>query len=154
MKKLIAALLLGLTLSLSAQTVVDGVTNNATTGIQTNVPVHVLPVPQQAQDQLSQYLVMIIPLVVPILIGQLKKFIPTVPSVYLPILAPILGALADLALQSAGVHTSGMVSGALLGSAGVGLRELANQIGKSMPKQPPAPVVPPPAPVAKQPGQP
>jgi len=109
------------------------------TAVKTNVPVHVLPVVQQSQDQLSQYLVMVIPVVVPLLIAGLKKWmIPNIPSWALPLLAPALGALADLALQASGVHTGGVVKGALLGSAGVGLRELQNQVAKSMPK-PPAP---------------
>ena len=135
---------------------------NAVAG--TNVPVHILPVVQQAQDQLSQYLVLIIPLVVPLLIAGLKKFLPDVPSWALPILAPALGAVADLALQTSGVETGGMIKGALLGSAGVGLRELQNQVMQArnaIPAPPVAPpAVPPPAPapvvppVAKTPGEP
>lgn len=121
-----------------------GIINSDT--IKTNVPVHVLPVVQQAQDTLSQYLVMIIPVVVPILIAGLKKWIPNIPSWILPVLAPLLGALADLIMQAAGVQTGGAVKGALLGSAGVGLRELQNQVAQAMPKPPPTPpaVVPPP----------
>lgn len=124
----------------------------ATPTVSTNVPVHVLPVAQQAQDQISQYLVMVIPIVVPVFLAYLKKFLPNVPSWALPILAPALGALADWIMQMAGVQTGGMVKGALLGSAGVGLRELQNQVSQAMPKQPPAALPPPP--VAKPPGTP
>jgi hypothetical protein len=48
--------------------------------------------------------------------------------VALPIVAPVLGALADIALHYAGVSTLGPTFGALLGSAGVGLREIQDQI--------------------------
>jgi hypothetical protein len=125
----------------------DLLTVSNTLAIHTNVPVHVLPVVQESQDQLSQYLVMIIPLVVPMLIAFLKTKLPTVPSWALPLLAPVLGSLADVVLQASGVHTGGALKGALLGSAGVGLRELANQVSQAMPKTPPPPpaAVPPPA---------
>lgn len=115
---------------------------NAPVGVKTNVPVHVLPVIQQAQDLLSQYIVLVIPVVVPLLIAGLKKFIPNVPTVFLPVLAPLLGVLADWIIQMSGVHTGGLIKGAFLGAAGVGLRELQNQVAKAMP-QPPIANLPP-----------
>jgi hypothetical protein len=70
----------------------------------------------------------LIPLAVPVVLMLLKMFIPNLPSFLLPILAPLLGAGADIALHYAGVSTMGAVWGAMLGSAGVGLRELGDQL--------------------------
>lgn len=74
----------------------------------------------------------LIPLVVPVLLAVLRVLAPKIPKVLLPILAPLLGAGADIALHYAGVSTMGVVWGAVLGSAGVGLRELADQIRKQL----------------------
>ena len=145
-KRLFAVCLILFALSVLAQTnlpPIPELTNSLV--IKTNVPVHALPVVQQSQDQLSQYLTMIIPLVVPLLITGLKKFLPNVPGWALPILAPGLGALADWILQLSGVQTGGTIKGMLLGSAGVGLRELVDQVKQF---KPPTPPTAPPAPVA------
>lgn len=74
----------------------------------------------------------IIPLVVPLVIGLLKTWLPNLPKVVLPILAPILGALADIGLHFAGAPTVGPIWGAALGTAGVGLREIADQLRKTI----------------------
>jgi hypothetical protein len=83
--------------------------------------------------------VALIPLAVPVLIMVLKWLVPNIPSVALPIIAPLLGAGADIALHYAGYSTLGATWGALLGSAGVGLREIADQIKQQMavPTSPP-----------------
>lgn len=155
MKKLIAVYFVFFTWVLLAQTNVAHTNALAPFGlvvevptVSTNVPVHVLPVVQQAQDQLSQYLVMIIPVVVPLLIAGLKKWIPNIPTWTLPILAPGLGALADFVLQSAGVQTGGTLKGMLLGSAGVGIRELQNQVALKMNTSRQAALAPPAPPIS------
>jgi hypothetical protein len=149
MKKLLLVVGLGL-FCIAATNAPDpfGFGSTNTPVVTTNVPVHVLPVVQEPVDTMSQYLTFLIPLVVPPLILGLKKFMPNIPTWALPLTAPIIGSLADVALQASGVHTGGVLKGALLGSAGVGLRELANQIGQAMPKPPPPPpaVVPAPPP--------
>jgi hypothetical protein len=71
-----------------------------------------------------------IPVVVPVTLAVLKQCLPQVPKRWLPVLAPALGALAEtIATQQVG---TGTVLGAALGSAGVGLRELVDQMRKSM----------------------
>lgn len=73
----------------------------------------------------------LISVVVPMLIELLKMLMPRLPSWSLPCVAPLLGILSMLALHYAGVTSVGVFWGAVLGSAGVGLRELANQLNKN-----------------------
>lgn len=75
---------------------------------------------------------LIIPLVVPIIIAALKALWPAIPKVWLPIVAPILGALAEILLYLAGMGGGDPAMGALLGQAGVGLREIYDQIKKTI----------------------
>lgn len=79
----------------------------------------------------------LIPVLVPVLIALLKFVVPNVPGHWLPLIAPLLGAGADLALNFAGVSTLGPGWGALLGSAGVGLREIKDQVQQRL--SPPTP---------------
>lgn len=74
-------------------------------------------------------LLALIPVIVPAILAVAKFFIPHLPKVSLPILAIVLGAAAEFALS----HTVGAntVLGAILGSAGVGLRELVDQLRKA-----------------------
>lgn len=71
----------------------------------------------------------LIPFVVPLLVAVIKGVVPKIPKVALPILAPILGAGLDIVLQFTGGGTS-LIWGAVLGAAGVGLREAIDQIRK------------------------
>jgi hypothetical protein len=72
----------------------------------------------------------LIPVLVPAAIAVLKHFVPRIPKPCLPLLAPLLGAAVDiLATQQIGVGTA---LGAALGSAGVGLREMLDQIRKAL----------------------
>jgi hypothetical protein len=73
----------------------------------------------------------VIPLLVPLAIAFLKLILPRVPSAWIPVLAPILGMLADLAAAKATGGVSSPMIGAVLGSAGVGLREVVDQLRKS-----------------------
>lgn len=73
----------------------------------------------------GNWLMLIIPAVVPVVIAVIKFFIPKLPSVWLPILAPILGAVAELLLSG-----NFGVWGAVAGAAGVGLREIVDQLKK------------------------
>jgi len=74
----------------------------------------------------------LIPLVVPVVIALLKAFQPKIPSMALPIIAPLLGAVADIVLHYAGISTLGPLWGMVLGSAGVGLRELQDQLKQTI----------------------
>ena len=89
---------------------------------------------------------LLIAVAVPAIIAGLKSWIPKMPTWMLPVLAPILGAALDLVMQLSGSPTSGVVNSALLGSAGVGLRELQDQLKQRTvkpPLEPPVVAVPP-----------
>lgn len=75
----------------------------------------------------------VIPLLVPLIIAGLKALIPRIPKVWLPVLAPLLGAAIDIAAYYAGVTAGASpVLAAALGSAGVGLREIVDQMKKAI----------------------
>jgi hypothetical protein len=66
--------------------------------------------------------------VVPLVLYGIKQAWQKIPKQLLPVLAPILGALADVLLQWSGVNTFGAQWGAAMGMAGVGLREMFDQV--------------------------
>lgn len=70
----------------------------------------------------------LIPVVVPLLIAGIKQVTQRIPGYLLPILAPLLGAGLDILTFYATGHSLGPVWGAALGSAGVGLREVVDQL--------------------------
>ena len=70
---------------------------------------------------------LLIPIVVPLVLAGLKRLAPSLPSWLLPVLAPFLGAL------SAGLSgVTDVGTGAVLGAAGVGLREVVDQSRKAI----------------------
>lgn len=68
------------------------------------------------------------PILVPLLIAGFKKVSPSLPGWCLPILAPLLGMLLELVNSLATTHTSNFAVAAALGLAGVGLREVKDQL--------------------------
>jgi hypothetical protein len=96
-----------------------------------NVPPHA-HVPQDGRPMNKiTFLQTTIPVVVPAAIAVLKHFLPRLPKPWLPLLAPLLGAILDvLATQQFGAGTA---LGAVLGTAGIGLREILDQLRKSLP---------------------
>lgn len=72
----------------------------------------------------------IIPLAVPILVAVGKRIVSALPSWSLPVIAAGLGAAIDGIAGLASDHQSNVILATLLGSAGVGLREIVDQIGK------------------------
>lgn len=68
------------------------------------------------------------PILVPILLLGVKKILPNIPGWVIPILAPLLGVLTDVVNSMATGHQSNLLLSALLGLAGVGLREVKDQI--------------------------
>jgi hypothetical protein len=84
-----------------------------------------VPAPTSANVDL---MLKLLPLIVPMLIAIIKMEIPKLPTWCLPILAPLLGAFIDwLTALATGGHPNPIAS-ALLGSAGVGLREVYDQL--------------------------
>ena len=76
----------------------------------------------------QQAVVGLIAVVVPALLGLVKIYVwPKIPKLAVPAAAIILGALAQIASVYAGLPDIGVVWGALLGAAGIGLRELLDQ---------------------------
>ena len=81
---------------------------------------------------ISQLITYLTPMLVPLVLAGAKKAIASLPSWLIPILAPILGAVLDvLNAQLTGFSGGGML-GAILGAAGVGLREIIDQIKKAL----------------------
>lgn len=76
----------------------------------------------------SQLLLSLIPVLVPLFIAALKLAVPKVPKPLLPILAPILGGLADAGIAYAAGSAANPMLGAALGAAGVGVREIVDQV--------------------------
>lgn len=70
------------------------------------------------------------PLVVPLLVYYFRQLIPRVKPALLPVLAIALGIALDAVNQYATGGGKGAVVGAVLGLAGIGLRELADQLTK------------------------
>ena len=78
------------------------------------------------------------PILVPLIIAGMKYLAPKIPGWLLPILAPVLGIAID-AIGSVATGQAGNVwMAALLGLAGVGLREAKDQLGKSVPSKDPS----------------
>lgn len=80
---------------------------------------------------ITNWVQLLIPIVVPILLAALKFAFSALPSWLIPILAPVLGGLGDAAIAFASGTPSNLVLGAALGSAGVGVRELVDQVKKA-----------------------
>lgn len=75
----------------------------------------------------------LIPVLVPLLIALAKWGVPRVPKVWLPILAPILGAGVDVLAYVVGLQdAANPVLGAVLGAVGIALREILDQLKKAM----------------------
>jgi len=69
---------------------------------------------------------------IPILVNFIKKALPASMTWLIPILAMILGPIADLIAQKALGVGVGPVAAAALGLAGVGLREVVNQLKQTV----------------------
>lgn len=86
-----------------------------------------------APAESGNWLLTIIPIIVPGIIALIKWAIPSVPKAFLPILAPILGAAIDLLGHFAGLAGTGTgMTGAILGAAGVAVREAYDQTRKAL----------------------
>lgn len=116
-----------------------GTSTNIVSVAATNLPPTILSPGGGDPFDGNGLLLVIIPLLVPILIACAKSVLPLLPGWTLPIIAPALGALMDfLAALALGHQANPLISG-LLGSAGVGLREIVDQMKKkSVADSPPA----------------
>lgn len=74
----------------------------------------------------------LIPVLAPLLVALIKVVIPRIPKPLLPLLATGLGVALDYIGQLTGVSAGNPLLGAILGAAGVGLREALDQTKKSL----------------------
>lgn len=89
----------------------------------------------------NSLLLALIPVIVPLIIALGKWALPKVPVWILPILAPALGALVDFLAAWATGATASPALGAILGSAGVGVRELLDQVKGRLQGNPTLPLI-------------
>lgn len=68
------------------------------------------------------------PVIVPLAIAGIKYLKPKIPTWLLPLLAGPLGALVDFINTYVTAHPSNLVVAVLLGLAGVGVREVVDQL--------------------------
>lgn len=100
---------------------------------QTNNPPSPTPTPPAS----AGLLLAMLPVIVPLLVSFGKWMVPKLPSWLLPILAPALGAAIDWIGAKVSGGTASPVLALALGSAGVGLREIVDQIKQAI--NPPSP---------------
>lgn len=65
---------------------------------------------------------------IPVLLAFAKGLLPNLPPKYLPLIAIVLGAASDALASYLSGNTPNPALGAVLGSAGVGIRELVDQL--------------------------
>lgn len=92
---------------------------------QTNTPPAPVPVPGPNGQGL---LLALIPVIVPVIVAFLKWAIQFLPSWSLPIIASALGEVINYVSGLAGGPTTSVLNGLMLGAAGVGLREVVDQV--------------------------
>jgi len=72
--------------------------------------------------------------IVPLVLAGVRSAAARIPSWVLPVAAPFLGAALDVGLHYSGVYSSSQpLAAAFFGMAGVGLREIVDQLKKSVP---------------------
>jgi|DEB0MinimDraft_6_1074348.scaffolds.fasta_scaffold137321_2 hypothetical protein len=76
-------------------------------------------------DLAQSLVIAIVPVLTPIVISLLKRFVEQIPTQFLPILAPVIGMVITGIAEGFGIDSA--ATGAVLGSAGVGIREIVNQ---------------------------
>lgn len=80
------------------------------------------------KKEASNLLLVLIPLLVPIIVAGIKVGIKFLPTWSLPVIAAALGELLNFLSGLAGGPTTSVLGGVLLGNAGVGIREVIDQI--------------------------
>lgn len=73
----------------------------------------------------------LIPLLTPVLVAVVKVLVPRIPRPLLPWLTPLFGAAIEWLGHVAGLTSGNLLVGALVGAAGVGVREAWDQARKS-----------------------
>jgi hypothetical protein len=76
----------------------------------------------------DQIITFLTPILVPLLLAGVKALMPKLPSWTIPMLAPLMGILIDILNAQVTAHQSNIWVAAGLGLAGVGLREVKDQV--------------------------
>ena len=90
-------------------------------------------------ETIAKLIVILIPFLAPLITAGLKKIIPTLPKLVVVILQPILGILISLIVPVdpvTGLPLTDMSTGATLGMAGIGVREVVDQAKKTIAGRP------------------
>ena len=107
---------------------VAGMTNTVVTNANVIVQNVVKDPSVTSQTTAVALAMLIIPLLVPLIVALAKFFMPKIPKVYLPIIAVVLGSVIDWISSKLGGPGVGPILGALLGAAGIGAREILDQL--------------------------
>lgn len=83
-----------------------------------------------ATDAANSIVQFLTPVIVPLVIAGMKKLMPKLPGFLLPIIAPVIGVVIDLVNSFVTTHSTNLFAAAALGLAGVGLREVKDQLSK------------------------
>lgn len=78
-----------------------------------------------------------IAVVTPLLIAIGKKLFPKLPGALLPFLAPVIGGVLDAGLRALDLHTDGLLTGLVSGSAGVGVHQAGKKLKRGVEGAPP-----------------
>ena len=84
-------------------------------------------------QSLGAIIMPMIAVLVPLAVAGIKKIVPNIPSPLLPIAATLLGLMATLCSNLAGATSINPMWGLLLGAAGVGVREIKDQVFPAAP---------------------
>jgi ethanolamine transporter EutH len=85
------------------------------------------------ETELTKLGAALLAVLVPLAMAGIKRLIPKLPKFLLPILAPVVGAGLDaLGGWIAGISVGSSLAAGMLGLAGVGIREIADQSKKAL----------------------
>jgi MFS superfamily sulfate permease-like transporter len=80
-------------------------------------------------DSIVQWLT---PILVPLILAGVKRVLPNLPSVVIPLCAPALGLVIELVNVLATKHEGNFLVAAALGLVGIGLREVKENLKPSV----------------------
>ena len=80
----------------------------------------------------TQWVTLMLPVVVPVLLALVRLVVPKIPKVAIPVLAPVLGAALEILGYYGGLTNGNPIAGAIYGGLGVLVREVVDQIRKAV----------------------
>lgn len=76
----------------------------------------------------TQIVNIVTPIIVPLVLAGVKWILPKIPTWMIPVLAPVLGGLVGIISNAALSAQGNLMVAVALGMAGVGLREIIDQL--------------------------